>query len=324
MLAPDEIDRLFAPFISLETILIAVSGGSDSMALLDLLVRWRAQREAGPALRAATIDHRLRPAARAEARAVAAFCAGRHVPHRILAWQGDKPDHGLPAAARAARYDLLRRECVRTGAALIVTAHTLDDQAETVLMRLARASGLRGLAAMRPCVDLDGLRIARPLLTISRERLRAHLRAHSITWHDDPTNDDERYLRPRLRRLMPLLAAEGLTAARLAEIARKLARADEAISHSVQMLEEAQDSAGRLARSIYRAAPEEVRLRYLAARISAIGGDPLPASDRQLEVLDRHICEDMSLRLRRTLGFAIVSAGERHLRITAEKKTNRH
>ncbi|MBX9618219.1 MAG: tRNA lysidine(34) synthetase TilS [Hyphomicrobiales bacterium] len=321
--AADELDRLFASFSDLERILIAVSGGSDSMALLDLMVRWRAALAAGPALVAATVDHRLRAASRQESLAAARFCTTLGVPHRILAWQGDKPGQGLPAAAREARYDLLRREGTRIGAALVVTAHTLDDQAETVLMRLARGSGLRGLAAMRACVEIKGLRITRPLLAVRRERLRAHLSRHGIAWQDDPTNHDENYLRPRLRRLMPLLAAEGLTAERLAEIARKLGRADEAIKHYARALERLHDSAGRLERIAYRAAPQEVRLRYLAARISLTGGEPLPPPERQLTALDEQLCDEMAVKVRRTLGFSIISAGRRYLRITVEKKSER-
>ena len=322
--AADELDRLFASFSDLECILIAVSGGSDSMALLDLLARWRARLGAGPALMAATVDHRLRAASRQEALAVARLCTALGIPHRVLAWRGEKPEQGLPAAARAARYDLLRREGARIGAALVVTAHTLDDQAETVLMRLARGSGLRGLAAMRACVDIKGLRIARPLLAVRRERLRAHLVRQAIAWQDDPTNNDERYLRPRLRRLMPLLAAEGLTTERLAQIARKLGRADEAIRYHADALERLQDGAGRLERLAYRAAPQEVRLRYLAACISLTGGDPLPPSERQLTALDDLLCDETAVNVRRTLGFSMISAGRRYVRIVAEKKSDRH
>lgn len=321
--APDELKQIFASLVGTAGLLVAVSGGSDSVALLDLLIKWRGDEPCAPAISVATVDHRLRPQSRVEAQAVAQMCAAYSVRHRVLVWQGKKPKTGVPAAARQARYRLLGEEAKRLGFAQILTAHTLDDQGETVLMRLMRGSGLRGLGGMRALTDKAGMRIVRPLLAISRARLQAHLKHQKIVWHDDPTNEDTNYLRPRLRQIMALLATEGLTAERLSEVARKLQRADAAIEHMTLALMAQQEGDGRIARQIYCDAPEEVRLRCLAKWISNIGGECLPAADSALQRLDQALCEAKRTKLRQTLGFTIISAGTRYLRFSKEEARRR-
>ena len=151
------------------------------------------------------------------------------LPHRTMRWAGDKPKTGLPAAARAARYRLLAQAARTVGATHILTAHTRDDQAETLLMRLLRGSGIAGLAAMARENARDGVVLARPFLNVPKSRLVATLDKAKIVFADDPTNHDTAFTRPRLRALLPLLAAEGGDARGLARLAARLARANAAV-----------------------------------------------------------------------------------------------
>src|SRR5689334_21380448 len=153
--------RLFAGFADAPALVLAVSGGPDSMALMWLAARWRKARAKGPQLVAVTIDHGLRPEAAREARAVKQAARSLDLPHRTLRWRGNKPATGVPQAARAMRYHLLAGAAKAAGASHILTAHTRDDQAETLLMRLLRGSGVAGLAAMAAVSEREGLLLAR-------------------------------------------------------------------------------------------------------------------------------------------------------------------
>jgi len=192
----DDLTALFAPAAHQSNIALAVSGGGDSMALLHLAHRWARGR--GVSLHALTVDHGLRPDSAAEAAGVAAFCAAHGIAHRILTWSGDG-DGNLPDAARRGRYAAMADACTEAGATMLLTGHTLDDQAETVLMRLGRGSGVDGLAAMRAMTPLWGVQLFRPLLGLRREDLRDMLRGAGVAWVDDPTNEDRGYTRIRAR-----------------------------------------------------------------------------------------------------------------------------
>ena len=218
-------------------IVLAVSGGPDSLALMVLAARWRAALKRGPELIAVTIDHGLRAASAREARDVKKLATELGLQHRTLRWRGDKPVSGIPAAARDARYALLAKAARSTGATHIFTAHTRDDQAETVLMRLSRGSGLAGLAAMARQSERDGLQLARPLLDIAKSQLIATLAKAKIDFAVDPTNSDPRFTRPRLRRLMAAFAEEGCDSRNLARLAARLRRANAALEILVDSAE---------------------------------------------------------------------------------------
>ena len=218
--------------------MIAVSGGPDSTALLTLAARWAGQqKKRRPKLLAITIDHGLRPQAAAEAAAVKRLARRLGVPHRTLRWRGKKPESGLQEAARIARYRLLAQAAARAGYGHVMTAHTLDDQAETVLFRLARGSGLTGLAGMATASPLpvggSEIFLLRPLLHVAKSRLIATLEAAGISYAEDPSNSDPRFTRARLRALMPALAHEGLDARGLARLAMRMRRAEATIEFAV-------------------------------------------------------------------------------------------
>ncbi len=237
-LSATEAAALFANLSDLPTLVLAISGGPDSTALLLLAARWRKAQKRGPKLVAVTINHGLRPQARAEANAVHKLSRKIGVAHRTLRWTGRKPKTGLQQAARLARYRLLGDEARKLGARHVLTAHTRDDQAETVLMRFVRGSGLAGLSGMEAVAPLpavgDGDQwLVRPLLDVPKARLIATLKAAKIPYADDASNRDPQFTRVRLRAVMAALAGEGLTAERLALLARRAARADSALEAAV-------------------------------------------------------------------------------------------
>jgi tRNA(Ile)-lysidine synthase len=334
-----EAASLFADLADCKALVLAVSGGPDSTVLLLLASRWRRMLREGPLLAAVTVDHGLRPEARREAAAVGRLAASLGVAHRTLRWTGPKPNTGLQEAARTARYRLLASAAMRAKASRILTAHTLDDQAETVLFRLARGSGLTGLAAMArtsplpvgdslplPARGNEGLILVRPFLDIPKARLIATLEAAQIPFVDDPSNRDPRFARVRLRALMPALAAEGLTAPRLAQLAKRMKRADEAIEAVVDRLAAAlaapslaaRDGGGltlTLSATEWTKAPAEIRLRLLG-RLIVMAGDEGDIELGKLEACEQavtaHLYGRAPERFRRTLaGAAITLAGGR-------------
>lgn len=272
--------EIFAGLERSAGLLIAVSGGPDSTALLALVDRWRGDADV-PAF-VATVDHGLRAASRAEAEAVAALCAARGLPHALLTWSGDKPATGLPAAARAARYRLLGAHARSIGADTIVTAHHADDQAETVLMRLMRGSGPAGLAGMArlspaPWPGGEGLTLARPLLGVAKADLIGFCRAEGLSYVDDPTNADETFRRPQLRRLAALLAAEGLGRPELTRLSARAARAEQALAPAIEALIAGlpalrQPGLFEAPADAVLSLPDEALVRLLQREIARIGG----------------------------------------------------
>ncbi len=309
---------LFAHWKAAPALVLAVSGGPDSLALMWLAARWRRALTRGPRLIAVTVDHGLRPEAAREARDVKRLARILDLPHRTMRWNGAKPKTGLPAAARTARYRLLVQAARANGATHILTAHTRDDQAETLLMRMLRGSGIAGLAAMARETEREGLMLARPLLDISKSQLVATLGKAKIAFADDPTNRDRSFTRPRLRALMPALAEEGGDSRNLARLATRLARANAAIevlvdgAASYLALSDTRD-ASRFGfdAGAFAGLPEEIRLRLLKRAIDQIGHEG-PAELGKLEALlatlDRAIAEGKRpSRLKQTLAGAAIS-----------------
>lgn len=201
-------DRVTAPirrilstiqFGSTDAIAIALSGGGDSTALSCLVRDHFAERGEADRLFAVTVDHGLRAESAGEAERAGRFCAALGIEHRIRRWHGDKPDAGLQAAAREARYRLIADAAGERGCAIVLTGHTLDDQAETVAMRRQRGTG-RGLSGIAPAT-LYGRRtwFVRPLIGLRRDDLRGYLTARGQDWVDDPSNLDPRFERVRMR-----------------------------------------------------------------------------------------------------------------------------
>ena len=283
-ISDDEADVLFAPLKQRRVLGLAVSGGGDSLALMHLAVAWvrrlEQARESAPRLHVLTVDHGLQPHSAAVAQEVCQRAHALGLPCAVLRWKGEKPETGVEEAARKARYALLAEWCARHEAAL-VTAHTLEDQAETFLMRLARGSGLDGLCAMAERGSVPGtcppVPLLRPLLGVSRARLRATLHALGENWHEDPANVDERFERVRLRQLLPLLAEAGLTPRAVYTSTQRLQRARAAIEEQVAAFLRAHVFVhplgfATLKRQVFEAQPAEIRLRVLAVLMGWLGG----------------------------------------------------
>ena len=281
-ISASEAKSLFAEWKRASSLILAVSGGPDSVAMLWLAARWRRALKHGPRLVAVTVDHQLRPEAGREAADVKRLARQLGIEHRILRWRGAKPETGLPAAARAARYALLLEAARRCGAAHILTAHTRDDQAETLMMRMARGSGIAGLGAMARQSPREGAVVVRPLLDVSKARLLATLDKAGISYALDPTNQDAKYTRPRFRALMPLLAAEGCDARNLARLAARLARANAALELMTDGAERflAIHDGGAPQRSFgfdaFVGLSEEIRVRVLLRAIGRVGTEGAP------------------------------------------------
>ncbi len=297
-LDPVESDRLLQPCAEADGLGLAVSGGPDSLALMRLVADWRARSRPDLPVVVFTVDHGLRPGSADEADRVAGWARTAGLEHKTLLWEGRKPAAGIQAAAREARYRLLAEACAKAGLSHLATAHHLDDQAETLLLRLARGSGVDGLSAMPELTQWPGLTMVRPLLDTPRARLVATLEAIGQPWIEDPSNDDPRFARARLRKLMPALAEEGMTARRLADTAQRLRRARTALEATAAELHNAavsEDAAGfcRLDRAVLAAAPEEIGLRVLARLLMGVGGSDYPPRLDRLERLYGLVTDDL-------------------------------
>jgi tRNA(Ile)-lysidine synthase len=276
-----ELSRLFTDFNQHERIALAVSGGADSTVLMVLARRWLdALSSAPPKITILTVDHGLRAEAAEEARRVAEHAARLGFAHAPLRWAGPKPRTGLPAAARKARYALMDAYCREHAITALATAHTLDDQAETLLMRLARGSGVDGLAAMTTRTRLRSVALLRPLLDVSRARIEYFLRTEAIAWSDDPTNRNTDHERVRVRQALRS-GALGLSPESLALTASRLNRARAALEAATGRLLQAVltlDDAGfaTLRLAALQDADEEIAIRALNRLTMALGGRETP------------------------------------------------
>ncbi|HEX2255788.1 MAG TPA: tRNA lysidine(34) synthetase TilS [Afifellaceae bacterium] len=289
---PLDPEALLAPLAGRKGLVLAVSGGPDSTALMLLAARWAGR----PPLLVVSVDHGLRPESADEVRVVAANAERLGIACRIVRPDAPPLRGNRQAAARAARYRCLAAAAHEAGCDTIVTAHHQDDQAETLLIRLARGSGVYGLAAMAPEVEVEGLRLARPLLGVPGAALKRLAEASGLPLVHDPSNEDRRYDRVRIRALMPALAAEGLTPERLAETAERLRSAAEALEvvASALLAEHVAVDAlgvarGRVAR--FLEAHPEIGLRALARLLQAVGGTEYTPRFDRLQSLHASLAE---------------------------------
>ena len=303
--------ELFSPFLKIDltgrrAIVAAISGGSDSTALLLLAQAWLDATAPAAKLVAVTIDHQLRPESVTEARQVGRLCAERGIAHRVVQWDSKKPESGLSAAARLARYQLLAEAARAAGADIVLTGHTLDDQTETVSMRGVRGEG-RGLAAMAPATLFDGsIWIVRPLLGLRRETLRDFLRRNGTAWTEDPTNTDFHYERARVRACLAVDDAASPSQSAIANAQRRRVKLGEEAS-AILGSEAARVSPGliRLTPEFAKANPAEAAIYALRTLLAVTGGrEHLPDEERSAGLFRRL----KSAPFRATLSRSVVDA----------------
>jgi tRNA(Ile)-lysidine synthase len=272
---------------------VAVSGGPDSTALALLLHTWAKARH-GEVI-GLTIDHRLREGSGDEAKATAQFLSSHGLTHGILHWEHETPPQSaIHASARKARYELLLANCRREKIPYLFLAHHADDQAETILMRLSRSTGIDGLAGMAARREQDGVQLIRPLLPVRKSRLEATCVARGWNFVRDPSNHWERFTRTRLRGMQQALSKAGLTTDRLSEIAREAGAARAYLESACNEWLQANASLNiygvvSLAYEAWQELAYAMRLRVLSRALMAVGGSEYPPRGASLERLAAHL-----------------------------------
>lgn len=303
-LTVEDFDRLMGSTFVQFPWALAVSGGSDSIALMILSAAWaRAYDRPQPIV--LTVDHGLRAAAAEEAQQVTEWATAHGLRSQILRWTNSKSERNVQSTAREARFRLLGCYCLDHKIRSLALAHTQDDQAETVLLRLARGSGVDGLSSMRavgtlPLTDpqFAAIRLLRPLLSITRGTLRATLEIAGQQWLEDPSNEDPRFARVRMRKAIALLSKEAINPARLAKTAALMDRARLALDHGALALRQRIvrfDNSGyaELNAAPLLDAPTELGLRVLADVLQNVGGSAYRPRLSRLERLYNALCQDV-------------------------------
>lgn len=304
------LETLFAGVAEAKTIALAVSGGADSLALMLLAGRWAGLRDDPPRLIVYSVNHGLRLDAGAEVAMVLEAAAGLGLDARGLVWQGEKPRTGVQEAARAARYALFGAAMAEDGADILLTAHHRQDQAETILMRLAHGSGLEGLRGMSRLSRVEGVPLYRPLLDIEPEALRAVVAEAGLTPVEDPSNNDPYYERVRWRRILPQLAELGLDSATLCLFGQRMADADTAIARVAEacfseMVSLDGFGSARIASGPFAGLGNAIATRLLGRVLRIVGGRQKPRALGQVEKLQAELAAGGPARTATLLGCVI-------------------
>ena len=295
---------------------VGVSGGIDSMCLLYWL------HEVGANIVCLHVNHMLRPEADIETDYVRGVCENLHIPCQIFYWNDEKPENGLEAAAREARYKMMTDFCHENGIEYLVTAHQSDDQIETFLMNLSRGSGLYGLSAMLSQTTRNGITILRPLLEVSRAELKKYCDDNNIKYFIDSMNSDEHYTRVKMRQNRHLLNDKlDISDARILLAIQNLARTrewmDRYISNRIEMV--SRTWGAMFGVSFLFDEAEEIRLKLLGMLIQRIGGDNYPVRLNSLQTALCNLPHDCKF----TLGHCTIRRlGDRILIVPEGKRTS--
>jgi tRNA(Ile)-lysidine synthase len=323
-LRADEFDSLLAnlaPTPPEGRLALAVSGGPDSMALAFAAKQW-SDHNHFPSPQAFIVDHSMRPESGLEAAEVKSRLESLGVNAEILRWIHAPLTSRLHSEARKARYRLLLQACREHNIASLLFAHQREDQAETILMRLAKGSGLDGLAGIPAQSVMEGVRILRPLLTVPKERLIATCRAAGISFVSDPSNKLEKFARGRLRRVMPLLADEGLSIGRLIDFGVRASEARDALEHYTQEFLRTfghRDDFGVIfiEKVGLLAVPRAVALRALGLALQSVHTEDYAPSHASLSLLLDALKHE-GVMPPRTLNGCRIALSKKHVTVTRE------
>ncbi len=300
-----DINEVFAQFMEKAPcgkLGIAVSGGSDSLALMYLTAAWA--KKASRSLVVLSIDHGLRKESKSECKLVEERAKALNIPHRTVEWS-DKPRGNLQKVAREARHKIIKDWAISQKLSGVLLGHTLDDNVETFILRLIRGSGVDGLAGISPDRFINGVRIFRPLLNFSRNTLQQYLETKGYTWVDDPSNRDRRFDRVKVRQILSELQGLGLSKKRLLTTANHMRRAQDFLTRETFRMSERcvrQEVWGGLSISLepFLEISKEIQLRILSAGLMWVSGKVYKPRyenmDRLLtSILDREINSSRSL-----------------------------
>ena len=310
------VDTAFLTSQQPERVGIAVSGGGDSMALLHVAWRWSVL--TGVPIEAVTVNHGLRAEASDEADMVAQYCADNGIHHQILLWDGAAAKGNIAAAGRDARYSLIADWANTRGIGHVMLGHTADDIAETFLMRLARKSGVDGLAMMDTTFERNGIHWARPLWQQERAELRNYLKRHGVTWVDDPTNEDETHERPKARKVLDALEPLGINREALKNVAQNMSSARNTLEHytsqEAERLVRVEGGDVIIKTRPMPPVPQEIERRILVSALQFVGGGAYaPRFDAMVDL-------DVALNLGKphTLAGCLITPEKDEIRIARE------
>ncbi|MCF6302809.1 MAG: tRNA lysidine(34) synthetase TilS [Devosiaceae bacterium] len=286
----ERLRKLFSPIVGRQKIALAVSGGSDSLGLMVLVSHWVRGQAPSPDVYVYSLNHGLRAEAAAECQMVGEVARDLGFTFRDLLWRGKKPTSGFQAAARAARYRLIAKAMRQDNVGVVLSGHHIEDQAETVLMRISSGSGLHGVRGMDAFSNMEGVEIFRPLLDVRPHELSNVLSSVGLKGVQDPSNSDEKYERVRWRKALLRLNELGLNSSRLSKFSKRMARADHALEQICDKLFVSHVNADQfgvldIEQNVFFSQPDELALRLLSRMIFSGSGGRGSGELAQLEKL---------------------------------------
>ena len=282
-IAADEFERLIAPYSLEGSVVVSVSGGSDSLALTLLMQEWAISRNVK--VIGITVDHELRKESAKEAVLVHQWLQQRGIEHHTLVWHHSNLTSALQQKARNARYELLYDWCVSHKVSALLTAHHLQDQWETFLMRLGKGSGLTGLCGIKSECSINGLRLIRPLLQVMPERLKKTLERFEQPFLNDPSNHQLKYTRVRMRGLLSCLSAEGISPETIEQVQKRFQLTQDYLQHQLKIVMAECVVENRIYLSFFKTLHKEIAYRLLQHLLLTTGKHIYPLPHKSLERL---------------------------------------